>query len=248
MQNVLKGWLADNTVTVDDKEDQILVLESAGNAVLADVLSEMKKEDTGLREETLAHVVSLYHRVVSRLLLNGYNVNTDLFHAVAQFTGVVEGGVWNPKKNSVYISIIQDKELREGIAATSVKILGTKADVGYILGSQDTATRATDGTATAGRNYRLTGRMLKVVGDDASVGVTLADSKGAVIRLATDMIARNDPSELILLLPANLENGTYTLTVCTQYSSGNRLLKTPRSMSRTITIGDGGGDVEDPTV
>ena len=46
MKTELKGWLADNTVTTDNKEDKILVLESAGNLTLSDVLNEMKKEDT----------------------------------------------------------------------------------------------------------------------------------------------------------------------------------------------------------
>ena len=46
MKTELKGWLADNTVTTDNKEDKILVLESARNLTLSDVLNEMKKEDT----------------------------------------------------------------------------------------------------------------------------------------------------------------------------------------------------------
>ena len=46
MKTELKGWLADNTVTTDNKEDKILVLESAGNLTLSDVLDEMKEEDT----------------------------------------------------------------------------------------------------------------------------------------------------------------------------------------------------------
>ena len=46
MKTELKGWLADNTVTTDKKEDKILVLESAGNLTLSDVLDEMKEEDT----------------------------------------------------------------------------------------------------------------------------------------------------------------------------------------------------------
>ncbi len=46
MKTELKGWLADNTVTTDNKEDKILVLESAGNLILSDVLDEMKEEDT----------------------------------------------------------------------------------------------------------------------------------------------------------------------------------------------------------
>ncbi|KAA4757263.1 hypothetical protein F3B25_22920 [Bacteroides fragilis] len=82
MKTELKGWLADNTVTTDNKEDKILVLESAGNLTLSDVLDEMKKEDTGLRAETLKHAVDLFQRTVSELVLNGYSVNTGLFRAV----------------------------------------------------------------------------------------------------------------------------------------------------------------------
>ena len=67
MKTELKGWLADNTVTTDNKEDKILVLESAGNLTLSDVLDEMKKEDTGLRAETLKHAVDLFQRTVSEL-------------------------------------------------------------------------------------------------------------------------------------------------------------------------------------
>ena len=68
MKTELKGWLADNTVTTDNKEDKILVLESAGNLTLSDVLDEMKKEDTGLRAETLKHAVDLFQRTVSARL------------------------------------------------------------------------------------------------------------------------------------------------------------------------------------
>ena len=88
MQNVLKGWLIDNTVTTDDLNDKILQLESAGKADFDDIIDEMLKEDTGLRIETLRHSVSLYNRVVARLILSGYSVNTGLFRAVAKFLGV----------------------------------------------------------------------------------------------------------------------------------------------------------------
>lgn len=126
MKHTLKGWLVDNAVTVDNKEDKILMLESAGSLTLEDILSEMKKEDTGLREETIEHAVKLYHRVLSDLMLSGYSVNTGLFRAVPQFRGVVDGGQWDQKKNSIYVSFTQDKDLREAIAQTSVNILGRR--------------------------------------------------------------------------------------------------------------------------
>lgn len=248
MQNVLKGWLVDNTVTTDDLNDKILQLESAGSADFDDIISEMLKEDTGLRIETLRHSVSLYNRVVARLILSGYSVNTGIFRAVAKFLGIVEGGVWNKEKNSIYVA--QDKALREEIAKTSVSILGTKSNVMYILETEDRKTGLKDGTATSGRNLIVRGAALKVIGDNETVGVTLINGEGVVTKLDADMIASNKPSELMLLIPSGLADGEYTLTVTTQYSTG-AVLKAPRSSSITLWMGgksSGGGEDDRPVI
>lgn len=237
MKNVLKGWLADNPVADEAKGDKILVLQSTGNLVLADILREMKKEDTGLRMETMEHVVNLYYRKLAEQLLNGNSVNTGLFHAVAQFKGVVKDGEWDPKRNSIYISFVQDKVLRESITDTNVKILGEKGDAAYIIGSQDTATRATDGSATPGRTLRVKGKNIKIWGTDEAVGVYIISSDGMQMKLPVDMIVVNNPSEVIVLLPADLEEGTYELQIMTQYTGISRQLKTPRTMSKSIFVG-----------
>ena len=128
MKKVLKGWLIDNAVTTDNKTDKILLLASAGSLTLDDVLEEMYKQDTGLRPETMRHSVTLYHRIVMDLILNGYSVNTGLFRAVPQLKGVVEGGAWNkensPESAEEGIGIRQevlDKESREGQFRPSYK-------------------------------------------------------------------------------------------------------------------------------
>ena len=250
MLNTLKGWLADNSVTTDNKDDKILLLESSGKAGLEQIYKEMKEEDTGLRMETIVHVVTLFLRVVMRLKLNGYSVNTGIFRAVAQFVGVVEKGQWNPATNSVYVSFTQEKLLREEIAKTKVEILGTKANVIYILEVEDRKTGLKDGTATPGRNFFVRGSHLKVVGSNPAVGVTLTDSTGNVTKLVDDELSINKPSELTLLLPAGLKDDTYTLTVCTQYSQSAQLLKEPRSVSTTIVVGtpSGGGEDDRPVI
>ncbi|WP_455633484.1 DNA-binding domain-containing protein [Parabacteroides sp.] len=249
MKKVLKGWLTDNAVTVNNKTDKILLLQSAGSLVLDDVLEEMQKQDTGLRPETMRHAVTLYHRVVMDLILNGYSVNTGLFRAVPQLTGVIEGGVWNKEKTSIYVSFTLDKALREAIAQTLVEILGEKSNIMYILETEDKKTGLKDGSATAGRNFFVRGAMLKVAGDDETVGVTLTNAAKAVTKLTDDLITINNPSSLTLLLPAELTEGEYTLTITTQYSSSGTLLKMPRSVSTPIWIGGkpaDGGDSESP--
>lgn len=250
MLNTLKGWLADNSVTTDNKDDKILLLESSGKVGLEQIYKEMKEEDTGLRMETIVHVVTLFLRVIMRLILNGYSVNTGIFRAVAQFVGIVEKGQWNPATNSVYVSFTQEKLLREEIAKTKVEILGTKANVMYILEVEDRKTGLKDGTATPGRNFFVRGSHLKVVGSNPAVGVTLTDSTGNVTKLVDDELSINKPSELTLLLPAGLKDDTYTLTVCTQYSQSAQLLKEPRSVSTTIIVGtpSGGGEDDRPVI
>ena len=135
--------------------------------------------------------------------------------------------------------------MREGIAETAISILGEKANVMYILETEDRKTKLKDGSVTAGKNFFVRGAMLKVMGDDPSVGVTLTDDKGEVTKIDDDDIAINKPSELTLLLPASLADGEYT-----QYSKENVSPKSPRSASAQIWIGgkpaSGGGEEERP--
>lgn len=243
MANTLKAWLTDNTVTVQDKTDKILVLETTGKADIDKVYEEMLAEDTGLRKETIVHVTSLFERVCARLLMNGWQLNTGLFYAVPRFTGIITGGRWNSEKNSIYVVFNQDKVLREEIAKTSVHILGEKPDVMYITEVEDRKTGLKDGTMSPGRNFFLRGAYLKVTGTDAAVGVTLKNLKdNSEIKLDDDMITTNKPSELTLLLPIDLADGEYEMTVTTQFCSGNRPLKVPRSVSVSVHVGDGSGE------
>jgi len=249
MPNVIKAWLADNTVTTDDKKDKIFLVETGQTYEFDDVINEMHNEETGLRIETISHVVKLFIRVVIRLLLNGNKVNVNLFYAVAKLRGVAEKGQWNPLKNSIYVLLTQGAELRKAIEETKVEILGEKSNVMYILEVEDRDTGMTDGTITPGRNAFIRGASLKVVGDDPSVGITLTPvGGGSETKLNEKDITINSPTEMVIIVPADLEDGTYTLTITTQYSRSSTLLKEPRSVSTTVYVGSasgGGGDDEE---
>lgn len=234
----INGQLADNTVTVDNTEDKILVPVSIGTADEERILSEMQAEDSGLRPETIQHVHELEKRVVKRLLMSGYNVNNGLYHASASFKGVIEGSRWDAQRNSIVVNFNPGADLREAIKQTSVNIIGEKAAAMYIGGVTDAATRAQDASATAGRAFTLAGSRLRVAGTDASVGIVLVSESGAETRITDDLMVVNDPSKVTFIIPANLTNGTYTLRLTTQFSGNSKtLLKSPRSVEKTIYIG-----------
>ena len=236
MKQDLKGWIMDTNFSTEEEKGQILRLESAGSIGLREVVEEMSREGTGLRPETLAHVVSLYQRVLTRLVLSGYSVNTGMFRLAPGFKGLVEGGVWDAGRNSIRVTFTQGKELRQAIAQTPVKILSRRAEGIVILSGRDTSTGATDFTATAGRNYELRGRRLKVEGTDPAVGIELADGQGYTLCLGPDMLAVNMPTRLVFLLPPDLPAGTYTLTVTSQRSNAGQLLRQPRSASVVLEV------------
>lgn len=241
MANTLKVWMVPNSVTPDPK-DKIFILESTGKADINKVYDEMQAEDTGLRRETIVHAVTLYNRICARLLMNGWQLSTGLFYAVPRLTGVVDGGRWNPDINNIYVAFTQDKVIREEIAQTTINILGEKGSVMYIVETEDRKTGLKDGTMTPGRNFFVRGANLKVIGTDASVGVSLTntDSK-AVVKLDDDMITKNNPSELTLLIPSDLADGNYLLTIRTQFGTSNHQLKEPREVSIDVHVGAGGG-------
>lgn len=244
----INGQLADNTVTVDDKEDMILIPVSIGTADEERIIAEMIAEDSGLRRETLRHVHDLEKRIIKRMLMSGYTVNSGLFYASPAFHGVIEGSKWNPEKNSITVNFNMGADLREAIKKTSVNIIGEKGSVIYIGGVTDVSTRAQDASATAGRAFTLAGNRLKVVGTDASVGITLTSASSIVTKVTEDLFVTNEPKKVTFIIPADLAKGTYQLKLTTQYSGSSTLLKAPRSVEKTIYIGTApaGGGGSDP--
>lgn len=237
--------MMDNAVTTDDPNDKIFTVVSNGTADKERIVSEMMAVNPGLERETLRMVLDLENRVIKRLVLSGMRVNNGLVEMAAQCRGVVHGTAWDPSVNSLYVNVNQGKELREAIAATTVNVVGEKGATMYFSTGTGSGQRSgSTFTATAGAPFTLTGRNIKVAGDDPAVGITFSNSTGTTTRVANNMVAVNQPSKLVFVVPASLTDGAYTLTVTTQYNPSS-LLKTPRSVSREIVIGPAEGEGSD---
>ncbi len=193
------------------------------------------------------------HRVTRRLLMSWMRISNGLYDASLTCRGVVHGTSWDSKSNVLYVNFRQGKELREAIANTVVNVIGEKGDVMYVASSLDAETGAEGFVATQGSNFTLLGKNIKITGDDPSVGITLTDSDGTETKIKGGLIGVNQPSKLVFFIPSELDDGEYELKVVTQYAGGSQMLKTPRSITQNITIGDvtdsdapvTGGDDED---
>ena len=241
MSNDIKYTLnvqsVDNPLT-KEAGDKRFVLVSNGTADFDRVISEIMAVNPGLERETVEAVIKLEHRIIQRLTLSGMRVSNGLFSAVASPKGRA-GASWDPEVNQLNITIAQGVDWREAIRNTTVNVLGEKAEVMYISGTTDIATRATDRTATPGYPFTAEGNYLKLVGDDPAVGITIISEEGTETRVDSGMVAVNEPKKLVFVLPAGLAEGTYTLRIATQYNGSNTgtLRKTPRVVESPLYIG-----------
>ena len=223
-------------MTTDNKDDKILVLESAGNLTEKEILERMMKEITGLKEETLNHAVSLYNRIIMESLLNGYTVNTGLFYASPSFQGVIDGGVWDKEKNTIKVNFQQGKTLREEISKTKVEILGEKADIMYVLEVEDEKTGLKTVLSLLVSVSLSADGSSKIAGSDESVGVYLTNDQSSEEKLPDYQIIHNKPSETTIQIPTGLLPGTYTLRITTSPVQEDAVLKTPRSLDIQVNM------------
>ncbi len=235
--HALSGFLTDCNLTASGTTAKVLTPVYAGTADQDRIIAEMKTEDSGLRTETITHVVDLYNRVVRRLLLAGYKVNTGLFYGSASFRGTIENSAWDSSRNRVAINLEPSVALRSAAMSIPVSIVAEKGSTAYIAGVQDVQTKTSSGSVSRGHHVLLTGRKIKIDGDAAGNGITLTNEQGESVSVPSESLIVNSPSEVIFALPESLPVGLYTLSLQTQYKNGGKsLLKVPHTLQTTIIV------------
>ena len=210
--------MVDNPLSPGEK---LFRVQSFGTADLNRIASEACRKLPGMNVETVRMVLEAERRVIQELLLSGVRVNSGLYVAELQCKGPCLGDRWDAKRNSIRANFRPGKTLREALSDVDARILGEAGPAIRMNGDAF--------VAASGHNLTLTGKNIKVAGDDPSVGVTLTSSTGDEVRIGEGRIAWNAPSKLILQIPSGLPAGDYTLRVTTQFTSGG-LLKSPRSV------------------
>ena len=236
MKRTLKVFLKKNELT-EDPSDYTGVVSSLPSIGKKEILDEIIADGIEVSRSTIDACVTRYVEKAVDKALSGHNVNLGFIYMRSVIKGALYGKTWNPEVNRVEMSVTTGADSRKAAAETNVEILGVASDMIEIYSITDNVTGATDGTLTKGRNAELKGSYIKVVGDKPEVGVTFRNlATSAVTNLAAADIVINEPSRLMLFVPASLIAGEYELTVTTQYTGGNKLLKDVRSATLGIPV------------
>lgn len=182
----------------------------------------------------MEHATNLFFKEMGYRLCDGFAVNTGWFSAAPHIKGVFNApnDHFDPTRHRVLFEMQQGVELRKELSLVQVDMLGLAESGMYIAQVLDVKTGSINDILTPNRNLKISGHKIKVAGDNGLNGIYfIAESDSTTTQVDVSEIVTNNPSELVIVIPA-LAAGAYRLEVTTQFSgSGGVILKEPRSVT-----------------
>lgn len=212
--------------------DHIARLRLTGTMYNSHIADEIVRERTEYRKETIVNIMDLADQKKAEALTRGMSVNDGLGQFLPTVRGSFEGenATYDDTEHALSVAFIMSKKVRDMLKKVKVVTNGL-ATTGPVINQVIDSTMGKKSERLTQRGpIVVKGSNIKVMGDDPRNGLFFipADGEGAPVRVS--LLIHNDPSEITCMLPGGLQDGKeYRLKVTTQFSSGNRLIKDPRS-------------------
>lgn len=223
-----------------------------GTLYNADIARRIVEKRTEYRPETIENILTMADEEKSIGLASGMSVVDGVGQYLPQIKGVFDKPTdpFDPTKHTLFVAYTAGKMLRKKLKETVVVTNG-QATVGPVIGGlTDSSTGKDDGTFTPGMPIVVGGNNIKITGKNEANGFYfLPAAKGGEPVKAT-VIVHNNPSQLTVMVPANLPEGDYYISVTTQYAHSSTV-KEPRSYKYPVllsTAGSGSGGEDDRPV
>lgn len=219
-------------------------------AGMNNVIATILKGSTLLDKATLVASQMLFKDAILELLQQGISVS--LFELGILYPSV-QGNIENPNPSieeipALTLGFTPSDEALSAIKKTDISMAQLEDTSPVINQIEDLLTHKTDCSLTSGMPIRISGRRLKITGDDEKTGLFFAPQKadGTIeteetdwIRVDKEKFFKNTSTYLELILPSILERQSkYTLVLRTASGRGNRINKTLKNLifDKTITI------------
>ena len=245
-QIILRIETYDNILTEKegDYTAKPIVTGSFGNPQIA---KRIMKGGLEVREETILYILDMADQAKAEAIAQGISVNDGVGQYLVNTRGSFDGpsAAFNPQIHSLGVTYTIGKTLAALLKKIKVENRGL-ASLGPVINKvTDSTTLSENDEITPGAPITIEGKNMRVIGEDASVGLFFTPTAGGEAKKVS-LFFQNDPSKIICVVPA-LSNGTYTMSITTQAGSTNRTVKTPRSCTFPVTLRvgpkeSGGGD------
>lgn len=238
-----------HTITKDVPDDYYLRVKLEKQTLTTDdiaveVSAQQGKYDAG----EIAMLLNNAMEVIAEAVASGYQVNLPLCRIQPGASGVVlYNDLSKPidrNKVKVYANLSQGPGLKRAMSTNQIEIFQQPAAVGPFINGAINPTMPSAGYILPGQLCVISGRNIKLTGDDATVGITFTNTADqSEVKITPASVYPNEPTSLQFIVPTSMKEGTWDLTVTTQFGGGGTLVKAPRSYTfgTPVQVGEGSG-------
>lgn len=238
-----------HTITKDVPDDYYLRVKLEKQTLTTDDIAlEVATQQGKYEAREVALLLDKAMEVIAEAVASGYQVNLPLCRIQPGASGVVMyNDLSKPidrSKVKVYANLSQGPGLRKAMSTNQIEIFQQPAAVGPFINGAINPTMPSAGYIVPSEPCVISGRNIKLIGDDASVGILFTNTADkSEVKIAPASVYPNEPTTLQFIVPASMKEGTWTLTVTTMYSGGGKLVKEPRSYTfgTPVQVGEGSG-------
>lgn len=184
-----------------------------------------------LSAAVIAQAVRDFHAEQIYQIFNGNDFTSEYYDLHLSLTGTFdsEETELNEKKHKLHVTFVPKSQITAELDISTVTLKG-KADTDpYISQVTDVSTGSVDSTITPNHTVTVTGRRIKLAGDNGTVGIKFVSTTDGTEYAVTE-ISCNEPQQLTFLAP-EMPTGEYQLVVTTQFACSGYTRKTVRSVS-----------------
>ena len=241
--------LYDNALT-EKEGDCVARPRINGTLHNADIARRIVEKRTEYRAETSENILRMADDEKSLAIASGMSVVDGVGQYIVQIKGVFAKATdpFDAEKHSLTVAYTSGKTLRKRLLETEVVTNGA-ATVGPVIGGlTDSSTGKDDGTFTPGMPIVVGGSNIKISGTNEANGFYFVPAAEGNTPVKAKVIVHNNPSQLTVMVPADLAAGDYYISITTQYGRTANV-KEPRTYKYPILLstagsgeGEGGGD------
>lgn len=241
--------LYDNALT-EKEGDCVARPRINGTLHNADIARRIVEKRTEYRAETIENILRMADDEKSLAIASGMSVVDGVGQYIVQIKGVFAKATdpFDAEKHSLTVAYTSGKTLRKRLLETEVVTNGA-ATVGPVIGGlTDSSTGKDDGTFTPGMPIVVGGSNIKISGTNEANGFYFIPAAEGSTPVKAKVIVHNNPSQLTVMVPADLAAGDYYISITTQYGRTANV-KEPRTYKYPILLstagsgeGEGGGD------
>lgn len=232
--NVINYALRENLLTADPDDCMAQVVD-VRTYTQDDITKEMVKRGTSLTEADIAAYQKLEVEVYKDIIAGGGSLNTPLINTSFSITGVFTGMTdsFDKSRHAIKLNVNAGAALKEAAAQAKAQKTEAASTDPYITSVTDKVT-GDSGTVKTGSVMELTGSRLKFDASDAEQGVFALTANGTV---RCEPVIENKPARLLVMLPASIEAGDFTIEVRTKIiGATGKALKTMKRGSFGKTL------------